>query len=269
MCFKCPVCGSRLEQRDRTLKCQNNHCFDMAKQGYVNLLQSQKSSKKRHGDDSLMVKARQDFLEKGYYNKLCEAVVDAVVKNTPQNNAVVADLGCGECWYTQRVYNSLDNPTVFGIDISKQALIAGSKRCKDLKLAVASTADIPLPDESCDAVICVFAPYSETEALRILKRGGVFIKAFPLEEHLIELKSVIYDKPYKNEVIVKYDPSFEQLSLESIKYEIKLESNADIMNLFMMTPYYYKTGQSDQHKLERLCELKTKAEFGVIVLKKL
>ena len=148
----------------------------MAKQGYVNLLQSQKSSKKRHGDDTLMVKARQDFLDKGYYTNLRDAIIDAVVRNTPDENAVIADLGCGECWYTERIYNALNNPTVFGIDISKQALIAGSKRCRDLKLAVASTADIPLSDESCDAVVCVFAPYTETEVLRILKRGGVFIQ---------------------------------------------------------------------------------------------
>lgn len=266
--FKCPVCGNLLQEDNKTLKCENNHCFDKAKQGYVNLLQSQKSSKKRHGDDTIMVKARQDFLEKGYYEKLCDALINAVVKNTPQNNAVIADLGCGECWYTERVYNALENPTVFGIDISKHALIAGSKRCKALKLTVASTSDIPLPDDSCDAVICVFAPYSEEEVLRILKRGGVFIKAFPLEEHLIDLKSVIYDKPYKNEVSITFDCAFEQRSLDFVKYEIELDSNEDIMNLFRMTPYYYKTGKNDQQKLEKLEKLKTKTEFGVIVLKK-
>lgn len=268
MNFKCPVCGLILNEDGRTLKCENNHCFDMAKQGYVNLLQSQKSSKKRHGDDTLMVKARQDFLEKGYYRNLCDTLINAVVKNTPQN-AVVADLGCGECWYTERVYNALVNPTVFGIDISKQALIAGSKRCKKLKLAVASTSDIPLPDESCDAVICVFAPYSEQEVLRILKRGGVFVKAFPLEEHLIELKSVIYDKPYKNEVSIVFDDAFKQCSLEFVRNEIELDSNEDIMNLFRMTPYYYKTGKNDQQKIESLNYLKTKTEFGLITLKKI
>ncbi len=265
--FKCPVCGNLLAQEGRTLKCENNHCFDMAKQGYVNLLQSQKSSKKRHGDDSIMVKARQDFLDKGYYNNLREAIVSAVIANT-DDNSIVADLGCGECWYTEKIYNSLVNPTVFGIDISKQALIAGSKRCKELKLAVASTADIPLPDESCDAVVCVFAPYSESEVLRILKRGGVFIKAFPLEEHLIELKSAIYDKPYKNEVSLSFDSAFRQLTLERVTNEIELESNEDIINLFKMTPYYYKTGKSDQQKLEGLQALTTKTEFGVIVLEK-
>lgn len=266
--FSCPVCGRVLNEDGRTLRCENNHCFDMAKQGYVNLLQSQKSSKKRHGDDSLMVRARQDFLEKGYYGNLRDAVVNAVADNT-QKNAVIADLGCGECWYTEMVYGTLENATVFGIDISKQALIAGSKRCKALKLAVASTADVPLPDESCDAVISIFAPYSEAEVLRILRRGGVFVKAFPLEEHLIELKSVIYSKPYKNEVSITFDEGFEKVSLDYVKSEITLSSNEDIMNLFKMTPYYYKTGQADQQKLEALSSLKTKTEFGVIVLKKI
>ncbi len=266
--FSCPVCGLVLYEDGRTLKCENNHCFDKAKQGYVNLLQSQKSSKKRHGDDALMVKARQDFLEKGYYNKLCEAIIDATLSNTGET-PVLADLGCGECWYTERVYNALNDATVFGIDISKQALIAGSKRCKELKLAVASTSDIPLSDESCDVVICVFAPYSEAEVLRVLKRGGVFIKAFPLEDHLIELKSVIYDKPYKNEVNIVLDSGFEQVSLDCVRDKIRLENNEDIINLFRMTPYYYKTSKADQQKIENLDFLETKIEFGVLTLRKL
>lgn len=269
--FKCPVCDLVLHEEGRTMKCPNNHCFDLAKQGYVNLLQSQKSSKKRHGDDTLMVKARQDFLEKGYYNNLCQELIKAVMQSTKEE-MTIADLGCGECWYTERVYNALCekniNSTVFGIDISKQALIAGSKRCKTLKLAVASTAEIPLPDESCDAVICVFAPYSESEVLRVLKRGGIFIKAFPLEEHLIELKAVIYDKPYKNEVSINFDDGFEKVSLTSVKNKIELKTNEDIINLFKMTPYYYKTGKADQQKLENLNILKTKTEFGILSLRK-
>lgn len=266
--FICPVCKLPLSEEDKKFTCVNNHCFDKAKQGYVNLLQSQKSSKKRHGDDVLMVRARQDFLEKGYYNKLCEAIINAVLSNTGVK-PVLADLGCGECWYTERVYNALESSTVFGIDISKQALIAGSKRCKELKLAVASTSNIPLPDESCDAVICVFAPYSEAEVLRILKRGGVLIKAFPLEDHLIELKSVIYDNPYKNEVKIIFDSGFEQVSLDSVKDKIRLKNNEDIINLFKMTPYYYKTGKADQKKVENLGFLETKVEFGVLTLRKL
>lgn len=269
--FRCPVCGNILNEDGKTYRCENNHCFDKAKQGYVNLLQSQKSSKKRHGDDTLMVKARQDFLEKGYYQNLCDELINAVIK-TESDNPVLVDLGCGECWYTAQFYESLvaegKHPAVFGIDISKQAMIAGSKRCKDLKLAVASTSDIPLPDESCDIVVCVFAPYSEAEVLRVLRSGGVFIKAFPLENHLMGLKSAIYDKPYKNEVSCEICDGFEKTDFVKTYNKITLETNEDIINLFKMTPYYYKTGRNDQIKLENLSFLQTETEFGIITYKK-
>lgn len=269
--FRCPVCGNFLADEGKTYRCEKNHCFDKAKQGYVNLLQSQSSSKKRHGDDTLMVKARQDFLEKGFYNDLCNELINAAVK-TAKEETVLIDLGCGECWYTAQLYESLEkngkNPSVFGIDISKQALIAGSKRCKELKLAVASTADIPMTNESCDTVVCVFAPYSEEEVLRVLKRGGVFIKAFPLENHLFGLKSAIYEKPYKNEVNEETPEGFEKIDFIRTKNTIKLETNEDIINLFKMTPYYYKTGRDDQLKLEKLSALETQTEFGIVIYKK-
>ena len=270
--FRCPVCTQVLSLQEKTYRCINNHCFDKAKQGYVNLLQSQKSSKKRHGDDTLMVKARQDFLEKGYYKNLCDELVKAVDK-TAVRDTVLVDLGCGECWYTVQIYESLmkngKNPAVFGIDISKQAVIAGAKRCKELKLAVASTADIPLPDGSCDIVLCVFAPYAEGEVLRVLKKGGVFIKAFPLENHLMGLKKAIYDKPYKNEVNEATPEGFERIGFTETYNTISLETNEDIINLFKMTPYYYKTGRTDQMKLEQLSFLETETEFGIVTYKKM
>ena len=63
--FCCPVCGKTLICKENSLVCENNHCFDKSKSGYVNLLLSQ--GKKGHGDDKLMVQARQSFLDKGYY----------------------------------------------------------------------------------------------------------------------------------------------------------------------------------------------------------
>ncbi len=270
--FSCPVCGQVLFTDDKAYKCENNHCFDKAKQGYVNLLQSQKSSKKRHGDDALMVKARQDFLEKGYYLNLREKLVDTVCQFTKEGEVTLLDLGCGECWYTAEIYEHLlkngRKPYVFGIDISKHALIAGSKRCRDLKLAVASTSDIPMPDKSCDVVINVFAPYSIDEVHRVLKNGGFFIKAFPLKNHLMGLKRAIYDEPYLNEVDKEYPDGFVYDDMVCIKNTIELASNEDIMNLFKMTPYYYKTSKKDQEKIEKISNLKTETEFGILVLHK-
>ena len=68
----CPVCGLPLTLEAKTYRCEKNHCFDCAKSGYVNLLPPAPGGK-RHGDDKLMVKARTDFLDKGYYDPLsCE-----------------------------------------------------------------------------------------------------------------------------------------------------------------------------------------------------
>ncbi len=270
--FKCPVCGEILYLDGKTYKCTNNHCFDKAKQGYVNLLQSQSSSKKRHGDDALMVKARQDFLEKGYYQNLRDKLTETALRFAKRGETTFLDLGCGECWYTAEIYNQLlsngGNPAVFGIDISKQALIAGSKRCKALNLAVASTSDIPMPAQSCDVIINVFAPYSIDEVRRVLKRGGFFIKVFPLENHLMGLKAAIYDEPYKNEVEVNLADGFTVSELIEVKSKIELTSNEDIINLFKMTPYYYKTSKKDQEKLHKISNLQTETEFGVLVLHK-
>lgn len=268
--FRCPVCGCPLDG-DKTLKCENNHCFDVAKQGYVNLLQSQKSSKKRHGDDALMVKARQDFLEKGYYAPLCDEIGKMLIKYS-KPEMTVADLGCGECWYTQRLFSLLGqqgiNAEICGIDISKQALISGAKRCPSLHLAVASTAELPLADGSCDAVISIFAPCSESEILRVLKPDGVWIKAFPLERHLMGLKAEIYDKPYENKVDRNAPEGFTVADKSEISYGITLESSEDIMNLFKMTPYYYKTGIEDQKKISVKNSLETELQFGIYAYKR-
>ncbi len=271
--FKCPVCSEALHLDVKTYRCKNNHCFDKAKQGYVNLLQSQKSSKKRHGDDTLMVKARKDFLEKGYYQNLADKLCETVLGFTRSEEAVtLVDLGCGECWYTAEIYENLtangQNPTAFGIDISKQALIAGSKRCRDLRLAVASTSDIPLPDKSCDVVVNVFAPCSNDEVRRVLKDNGFFIKVIPLEFHLFELKKAIYEDAYENEVDYSGLEEFKIFRIDRLQNIIELNSNEDIMNLFKMTPYYYKTSKKDQEKLGKISYLKTETEFAIIVMHK-
>lgn len=265
--FSCPVCGCRLEKDGGSLRCANGHCFDIAKQGYVNLLQSQKSSSKRHGDDKLMVKSRSDFLDKGYYNALADNIT-GMVGETASPDMHLLDLGCGECFYTSRVENAFPSIIYGGIDISKQALISGSKRNKNISLAVASVFNLPVADEYCDFALTVFAPHSVPEIYRILNKGGYWFRAYPLERHLMGLKSVIYEKPYLNEVDRSVPGGFEMKKYSEIKEKIFVGCNEDIMNLFRMTPYYYKTGKADQDKLNGINSLETEIEFGIDLLKK-
>jgi len=265
-CFICPKCKENLIRRDNSLVCANNHCFDFAKSGYVNLLLNNQSSSKRHGDDKLMVKARTDFLSGGYYDPLVQAVAD-IVSSYTNENAVVLDAGCGECYYTDAIFKKLKmegkTPTVFGLDISKDAVNVGAKRNKELFLAVAGINDIPVADESLDVIVNIFAPAFCDEFAKKLKANGKFIKVIPLEEHLFELKNAVYDEPYKNVVEPLETDNFILEASKDLEYEIELNSNEDIVNLFMMTPYYYKTSVKDQEKLKELTSLKTTVQFRI------
>ncbi len=269
--FICPVCKDLLADCTSLYRCKNNHCFDKSKFGYVNLLQSQKSSAKRHGDDRLMIRARRDFLDKGYYEFLRDELCGISLKYL--NNAeFIADAGCGECYYSAEIYkvlkNNASNACFFGIDISKDALEFAFKRKCGFATAVASVFSLPFADGSLDAVFNVFAPEADSEFYRVLKSGGFFIEVIPLENHLFELKKEIYDNPYLNEVPEASLQGFELAEEIKICKEIELENNEDIQNLFKMTPYYYKTGESDQKKINSLKCLKTQAEFGIRVYRK-
>lgn len=266
--FACPVCGFSLTG-DRTLTCAKGHSFDKSKYGYVNLFLSNRSSDKRHGDDKLMVHSRSEFLDKGYYAPVRQAVLEFLHTHARPGMRIL-DAGCGECWYTSYYAAELSDvhPKVAGVDISKDALRWGAKR-GGVELAVASTAHLPVAPDSCDAVLNIFSPPEIQEFHRVLKPGGILIRALPLERHLWALKSAVYDTPYLNPLPETTLPGFALLSRQDLRYPIYLDTQADIWNLFTMTPYYYKTGQTDQAKLQMLETLDETVEITVLCYEKI
>lgn len=265
--FTCPVCGKALIG-DKTLKCENNHSYDKNKHGYLNLLMSNAASSKRHGDDRLMVLARSEFLDKGHYAPVREALTDALLRHAKESMRVL-DAGCGEGWYTAHFAEALSaySPNVAGVDISKDALRQAAKR--GLKaLAVASTAKLPVASNSCDGVLNIFSPPELKEFHRVLAPDGVLIRALPMENHLLGLKQAVYDKALLNPAPVTGIEGFTLLETVPVEYTITLDSGEDIRNLFSMTPYYYKTGRSDQEKLQQLEHLTTEVEILVLTYKK-
>ena len=269
--FVCPVCGSPLAVQDRSLRCESGHCYDIARSGYVNLLMSNQSGK-RHGDDAFMVRARRDFLDKGYYAPLREAVCDSILSRARQGIRLL-DAGCGDCWYNAGVLEALAREGIaaeaLGVDISRDALKIAARRTSDAALAVASVYSLPVADSSCDVVLNIFSPLAEKEFARVLRAGGVLIRALPLERHLFGLKQAVYDTPYLNPPAEKEVEGFTLSDWREVRYELRLSDSADIMNLFAMTPYYYKTGESDQRRLAQRTELVTEIEFGVGVYEKI
>ena len=266
----CPVCGQPLILEGKTYRCETGHCFDCAKSGYVNLLPPAPSGK-RHGDDKLMVKARTDFLDKGYYDPLAREIARCVADCKAEHLHIV-DAGCGEGKYTVDVLSHLTEQgktaDIVGIDISKEALICAARRSRALKLCVASTAHMPLADGCADVVLNIFSPLMAEEFARVLKPDGRLICVVPLEKHLWELKRLIYNTPYENPAPAVELNGFTLIERQDLCYEIELNGGEDIANLFKMTPYYYKTGVEDQKKAESAEYLRTSIEFGVFVYRK-
>ena len=97
----------------------------------------------------------------------------------------------------------------------------------------------------------------------MLKPDGQFIMVIPLENHLYGLKEAIYEKPYRNEVKPYELEGFRLVDCRELRYEMTVRGQ-EIENLFMMTPYYYKTGAADQQKLLAKTELTTPVEFAVL-----
>lgn len=260
----CPVCGGGLTAKDGSYRCGAGHCFDMAKSGYVNLILSNKSL---HGDDREMIRARNRFLEGGYYaplrDALCEVLRDAL---SGAVSPVCLDAGCGECYYTAGMHDAVGGE-MLGIDLSRDALIIGEKRRAGLELAAASVNALPLGDGTADSVISVFAPLCAEEFHRVLKAGGVLIRVIPLARHLWGMKEVLYEHPYENAEERDAPSGFLPLGMRRVEYTAEIDG-AHIADLFTMTPYFYRTDRAGREKLAALESLRTEIAFGILTYRK-
>lgn len=253
----CPNCRLPLYQSENSYRCENGHSFDIAKEGYVNLLLSKKVS----GDNKDMVKARSSFLERGHYRKLAQSLAETVLGYNRKKEQTILDAGCGQGYYSQ-AFSEIPDRKIIGFDISKEAVRSAAKNARGL-FFVASGADIPLSDQSCDVIINVFAPFFEKEFSRILNHNGKVLKVIPGVDHLWELKQAIYCHPYENEEKVPTTSKLTMHSRSYLKYQIKADSE-DLRNLVMMTPYFYTTAPSDLDKLKNLASLDITVSFSIL-----
>lgn len=257
MILRCPICQTKLFKDQQQYQCENDHRFDISKEGYLNLLLKQ--GHKEYGDTSEMIKARRDFLNKGHYHLLSDKLIDLIKK---ANVKIVLDSGCGEGYYTDLIKKAIVNLEVIGVDIAKKAIKIAQKTNKDILYIVAHNQDLPIVSESVDLVLNCFAPFDLNEYHRVLKKEGILIMVTPGKEHLLQLKEVLYESVYLNEEKDELC-GFKLISEEAIEYEIKLDDHKDIMALFMMTPYYHRTPIAGKMRLAALKQLKTKVSFKI------
>ena len=261
----CPVCGAPLvlDEKGKSYGClgRRAHCFDRAKSGYVNLCLSRPAG----GDDPEMIRARTSFLEKGYYLPIAQKVRELLEKS-PRDT--VLDAGCGEGYYTNYLAESMRESHFLGVDLSRSGIEAAAKqaRRKDLSnvsYAVAGLFALPVAEHSLDAVISLFAPCAEEEFLRTVKPGGSLILVGAGPDHLMGLKKVLYDQPYRNAGREDLPRKMQPESEETLKYSVTIEGEETIKALFSMTPYYYRTSREDREKLDGRDRLDTEVEVVI------
>ena len=244
----CPVCGAQLNQEERIFLCPSRHSFDMARQGYVNLLTVQQKHSLAPGDTREQVLSRRAFLEAGFYAPIAGTLIDTAKKYGVSGE--ILDIGCGEGYYSARLANALDLPLT-GLDISKEAVRCAAAKYKNARWLCATAAHIPVAEGSAALLTSLFALTLPEEFHRVLAEDGLYFQVLAAEDHLLGLKSIIYDElHHKEKDTVPELPGFERLESIPIRFDFTVEEE-QIRNLFSMTPHVFRIGKAGADRLAK------------------
>ena len=253
----CPICNLEMQKDEKRYFCPNNHSFDIAKEGYVNLAMQKTDDT---GDTKEAMLARRAFLEKDYYAFLKNAINDYI---STFNVERLTDLACGEGYYTK----DLRAPYKIGVDLSKKGLKLAAKKDRSTTYILASIFHTPIESFSQDMILTCFAPVAEKEIVRLLKDDAYFLLIRPASHHMFELKQAIYDIPYLNDEKILEIEGLKLVEEKNIEDHVTLNKD-DMMNLFMMTPYFYKTSLKDKSKLDSIDTLDITFAFHMSLYQK-
>lgn len=264
--YLCPLCDNKLLLMGKTYRCSNNHCFDEAKEGYVNLLPVQHKHSKAPGDNVEMVKARRAFLDNGYYQPLIDTI-KSIYQRHVKSTTKVLDAGCGEGFYTHQY--KTDNNQVFGIDISKSAVKIAAKRYKDCHFSVGTLSNLPFTDCVIGWINSIYAPILENEFTRVLQHQGYLLTVTPAEKHLIELKSLIYLDAKEHDTTKKPIEHLILVMEEKINYSMNFTQPNHIIDLLSMTPFAFKASTDVIETLKNKKQFSCQADFLIRLYQKL
>lgn len=171
--------------------CPRGHSFDVARSGYINLLQPQERRAKHPGDTAAAVAARRRLHDRGVTEHLRLAIAEAMAATA---NDVVLDAGCGDGFYL----GALHRETGFdahGVDISIPAVDAAARRYAECEWVVAN-ADrvVPYADQSFSIILSITARMNPGEFRRVLRDDGRLLVAVPAPDDLIELRGFGRDR---------------------------------------------------------------------------
>ena len=254
----CPLDHLTLQQKDAQLRCANGHSFDIARQGYVNLLGPGDKRSRNPGDSKEMVAARRAFLDSGHYDPLAQRLVE-LVRPLVNARSVIVDAGCGEGYHLQQLRSHLlfpggSSPQLIGFDISKWALQAATRRLAATWL-VASNRNIPLRPNSADCLLSLFGFPVFASFRGVLKDGGTLVIGNPGPQHLIELREILY--PSVRHSVSSVVPHAEAAGFSvgatsTLQYTTAPLRQPEVQQLLGMTPHLFRASHAGKERAGQL-----------------
>ncbi|WP_158888952.1 putative RNA methyltransferase [Amycolatopsis anabasis] len=247
--LRCPLCGDRIEFLGNALRCPRRHSFDLAKQGYVNLLHARVPA--GTADTAEMVAARVDFLAAGHYAPLADAIAAHAARVA--GPGLVVDAGAGTGHYLARVLEELPGRDGLALDVSAMALRRAARAHPRIGAAVWNLWEPwPVATGSARVLINVFAPRNGTEFRRVLRPGGALVVASPGHGHLGELAARVglleVDRDKERRLDAALSEYFRRVLTEDLVIELTL-SPEDARRAVLMGPnahHLHKDGRRER-----------------------
>lgn len=197
----CPFCSEKLNFCNNSLKCTNNHTFNISKKGTTILYKTSKLKQDKIYNKNLFTN-RRNFINNGFYdelhNKICNIIQD-------RENQKILDMGSGEGTHDYKILKKLNNNNLqmIGIDLSKDGIDLYNDYINDNTIGIVSDLNnVLIKDKSIDVILNILSPSNENEMLRLLKPDGIIIKVTPKKQYLYELRDILNIKEYENENII-------------------------------------------------------------------
>lgn len=255
--FRCPICTGTMKMDNlKSLICINNHCFDLSKYGYINMLL--KTSKTKY--DKQMFISRRTIYKSGFFDPLIEEISQLIIQNTKDKNQPIKilDAGCGEGYHLSSIKEKVlqDSPqdvVAVGIDISKEAVIIAAKEYRGNIWCVADLANCPFASEQFDIILNILSPSNYSEFQRMLADDGIIIKVIPNSNYLQELRTIFYEKTAKeyysnDDTRELFEKNLDLLDIRSVHYNVPIDYEK-LKHLIYMTPLSWGTNQKNIEKV--------------------
>mgnify|MGYP001163250960 FL=1 len=250
--FSCPICKNSMELiQSKSLVCLKNHTFDIAKQGYVNMLMRPVNSQY---DKQLFQSRRKIITESNLYAPLHKKILEIIIENMDGKNVCkIFDAGCGEGSHLIMIKNLCENIKVTGIglDISKEGIRMAARNDKESIWIVGDLANTPLKDKSCNMILNILSPANYKEFNRLLAPNGRMIKVVPRPNYLKELRVVLNQQknPDTNEKIISlFKENFSTVEHTELNYSKEI-SQEELVHLVNMSPLTWNLNDSEKNQI--------------------